>query len=509
MIRAQSIDHAAWGFLRHRFVRALFASMLVVLAAQWAAMLVRSTLWVVHSRADQTPLSLALYLLDLIGSPIILLACVIVLSAATDWLHRRVIALMALPALACGAWAMAMVAYIAAHLLVLTGAVFALGAHVEFSPAVRKVATLVARQDLAQNLAMVAFGLFGALVMIEAALWSLWQLLASRESFLAARGWRPPVGQLISTFWRRLGLPAFLAHFSRDRIGISLLYFAVAFFNTGLIAVAITGLFLAAGDWNWFLNQLRPENGFMAITGVALVGVLAINAFGAGRLVASIANRRATRIYQAVREWDARAPVVFLRAFDQDRAKLRAVSFDPFVKLAAGVGAARTMDEILLEHASPYGPLIAIGDPRDPTPPLGAARVFVPGEDRSWQNVVSNLVTAAKAVVICPSQTEGVRWEMELIGRVGVLERAIYLGNPELSAEASTALFAALHPEAELCVKRGQRPVAAFYDPARGWRVLSAQRLSVQTVTIALNIALQALFGFKGVPVTGRNSRIG
>ena len=93
---------------------------------------------------------------------------------------------------------------------------------------------------------------------------------------------------------------------------------------------------------------------------------------------------------------------------------------------------------------------------------------------------------------------------MELIGRVGARERTIYLGNPELGVEASTALFAALHPEALLHVKRGQRPIAAFHDPVRGWRVLSARRLSVQTVTIALNVALQALFGLKGVPLGGR-----
>jgi hypothetical protein len=45
-------------------------------------------------------------------------------------------------------------------------------------------------------------------------------------------------------------------------------------------------------------------------------------------------------------------------------------------------------------------------------------------------------------------------------------------------------------------------PVALFFDPARGCRVLTARRLTAPTYTVALNIALQALFGAKGVPLT-------
>ena len=49
---------------------------------------------------------------------------------------------------------------------------------------------------------------------------------------------------------------------------------------------------------------------------------------------------------------------------------------DPLLKLTAGVAQARMLDEILLEDASPYGPVQAIGDPTEGIPPLGAARIF-------------------------------------------------------------------------------------------------------------------------------------
>src|SRR5262249_40526891 len=161
---------------------------------------------------------------------------------------------------------------------------------------------------------------------------------------------------------------------------------------------------------------------------------------GIGHRFARVAARCATHIYQRVREWDSRPPVIFLRAFTQDDIRVAAGTRDPLLKLTAGVAATRTLDEILFEHASPSGPLIAIGDPANPTPPLGAARIFVKGE--SWHEVVTSLVDASKAIVMCPSRTEGVRWELDLIDGRGLFPRTMFLANPERSASETTELFA-------------------------------------------------------------------
>jgi hypothetical protein len=150
-----------------------------------------------------------------------------------------------------------------------------------------------------------------------------------------------------------------------------------------------------------------------------------------------------------------------------------------------------------LEHASCYGPVIAIGDPRDPVPPLGAARVFAPDDGQDWQTIVRALVGASKAVVICPNETDGVKWELDLIATEGVRSRAIYLANPELPAATNDMLFARISPEgAALVMSKRQTPIVAFLDPQRGWRVLTtSRRPCVQTYVIALNMALQALLG--------------
>src|SRR5262249_55921737 len=81
--------------------------------------------------------------------------------------------------------------------------------------------------------------------------------------------------------------------------------------------------------------------------------------------------------------------------------------------------------------------------------------------------------------------------------------KVIFLANPLLSIEQTHALFARLappgqHPE----LKPGQTPIAAYMDPGRAWVVLTTKRSPcVETYTVALNYALQALLGMKGAPL--------
>jgi hypothetical protein len=119
----------------------------------------------------------------------------------------------------------------------------------------------------------------------------------------------------------------------------------------------------------------------------------------------------------------------------------------------------------------------------------------------SWHEVVTSLVDASKAIVMCPSRTEGVRWELDLIGGRALFPRTMFLANPERSASETTELFAEI-ADVSIQIPARQIPVALFFDPARGCRVLTATRLTAPTYIVALNMALQALFGAKGVLLT-------
>lgn len=233
--------------------------------------------------------------------------------------------------------------------------------------------------------------------------------------------------------------------------------------------------------------------------------LLILKLAGVGRVLTRRAETVATRVYQDVRRWDGRAPIIFLRAFTQDDDLLAGGTRDPLLKLTVGVAEARTLDEILLEHATAYGPVVAIGNPTEKIPPLGAARILVQGE--GWQEVVTSLTQAARAVVICPGRTEGVGWELALISAGGRIPRTIFLANPELEGAETMTLFGSIAGVA-LELSPRELPVGMFFDPSIGCRVLTAKKLSVQAYTIALNLALQTLFGLEGFPPIHPESRL-
>ncbi len=474
MTNVRSVDRAAAGYVRHRFVRALNASF-VVAALFGFVVLVAGVLVQASAQGDYSmwagaPLAIPLLIVLMVLPTMLAIA---VAGALVDLVHRRLVALVALPV-----WSV----------LSVLMAVASISALAQLAGGELPASANAAAPEV--NLfAVAAFCVSGAAIFYELARQAWWQLTASAADFRSARGWRPPLFRLFTTFRRHMGLPSFLAHVGKNRLTATMLYFAVAVLNVGLAMLLLLPVMLVTPSER--TDNFDPQ---AMIVGMAVL--LGLNVIGAGALLSRLADGRATKIYQGVREWDARAPIVFLRAFDQDKERLKARGGDAFARWPAGVGKARTLDEILLEHGSPYGPVIAIGDPRDPTPPLGAARVFVPEQGDRWQDVVQGLARAAKAVVMCPNHGEGVQWELDLLAQAGGRVHAVYLASPELSRADTLALFQRLVPDLPE-IAAAQHLIAAY--PLKGeWRVLTARRLSVDSYTTALNTALQALFGPSG-----------
>lgn len=487
--QATSIDYAASGFLRHRFVRALSASLMVLTVFLCLFWLTTSffALDIPQIDAATGAALVAAVAVVLVAMFVPLIALIGVASALIDKLDRRIVA----------------IAVIAACLWLIQFCAFVLNGVIRAAPNPDMIRQ-INEAGIQTWQVWTSFGVMIGLVILafELIAWGVWQVFATREGWRAARGWRPSGWKIFSTVFRCLGLPGFLAGFARGRWGLTFLYFLEALMNAGLICVLVVPFYLTGP------NVGDQGLDTVIVTNIALASLFMLNIIGLGALIDRIADRSATQIYQRVRDWDGRAPVIFLRDFDQDRDRLRAHGIDPLVKLPAGVGASRTMDEILLEHASPYGPVIAIGDPRDTTPQLGAARVYVPNADLSWQNVVTSLVQASKAIVMCPTSSKGVAWELELLKSAGAEQRTIFLANPETPADETARLFAQAAPGAAAPpLARKQIAIAAYHDPQRGWRVLSARRQTVQTTTIALNIALQSMLGEEGVELIRNKSQ--
>ena len=478
--RIERIEPAAAGLLLGKAFRALVSAVSVfVVSAATAAMVWRALEIVVAGDAQRAELACLAPTMFLALA--ILFGGVLVSGWILDRLPRRIVAVVLVAYL---------LQYAGSALLVVLGATLTVLGAVEPPPDLENVRWWQAAAAYVWLLVIIgAFGWSGLR-------FGLWMLFVPREHYFAARGWRPR-GTFLGTVFRYLGLPPFLAVVREGRVRLGALYLAVAIVNSGVIGwfvlapLLIVPAELTEPFWN---------------AGTALVGVLMVaQLVGVGRWLVRRADALAVDVYRRVREWDERPPVVFLRRFDRDAEKLLPGGQDATAMLA-GVWQFRTLDDVLLETASGYGPLVAIGDPRDPIPPLGAARIFVADMGADWQVVVRDLVEASRVVVMWVSDSAGVRWELRLLGE-DVGAKRILLADPRLSDEHNLALFGEVALElASMTPEAGQKPIAAFVDPEEGWRLLTARYETLQVYTAAISYALQAMFGADG-PVPGRSPR--
>jgi hypothetical protein len=88
---------------------------------------------------------------------------------------------------------------------------------------------------------------------------------------------------------------------------------------------------------------------------------------------------------------DTRAPVLYLRAFEDD-------------------DEAQILEYSLAEVMQDVGPFVAVGRPGDKLPPLGASRSYQP--DDNWQSYVLDLLDRAVLVVMLAGRTQGLQWEL-------------------------------------------------------------------------------------------------
>jgi hypothetical protein len=95
---------------------------------------------------------------------------------------------------------------------------------------------------------------------------------------------------------------------------------------------------------------------------------------------------------------DARAPILYLRSFDDDAA------LDPG-------GSGKTIEVRLAEVFRKLGPVISIGKPGEKLPELGTNRFYVSDDD--WRTAIEYFLRRAQAIVILVGGSPGVRWEVE------------------------------------------------------------------------------------------------
>ena len=227
---------------------------------------------------------------------------------------------------------------------------------------------------------------------------------------------------------------------------------------------------------------------------------------GLAGFVFMFAQRRTAAEYQQVRDWDDRPPILFLRAFRQDNKPLDTRHDGLLNRMFSFSNKFLTLDALLLDVASPYGPVIAIGQPGESLPPLGAARQYVTGD--GWREVVDQLMTRARFIIVCVDDTDGIAWEIERLVVAGHLEKTMFLANPLLKGELlpKVLLHTAKSEDArELVPTNGdllnnsasgeQIPIAVTVQDAGRLHVTYTMRLWVGTYWCAINECLLSELG--------------
>lgn len=163
----------------------------------------------------------------------------------------------------------------------------------------------------------------------------------------------------------------------------------------------------------------------------------------------AIARRTAAPDASAVLAADPRAPVLYLRPFQQEE--------ETFAELPWGwrdvwANADRvimrrswrrlTLEQYLgMEVSGRIGPFVALGNPFDfVSPEGGAARTYV--ADDEWTKHFEEMVHRARCIVMMAASSENVLWELGQIRSMGLEQRLIVLTRPKLARKTKTEAWA-------------------------------------------------------------------
>jgi hypothetical protein len=203
------------------------------------------------------------------------------------------------------------------------------------------------------------------------------------------------------------------------------------------------------------------------------------------RVVGNFSQRMSRRFMRVSLEQaqavDHRRPVLFLRSFRDDTVALAAPPSGFFYKLFGYADRNKTLDQLLLEEGTTLGPVVALGNPNDPVPFYGAARGYAKHSD--WQKLISDLMDAAVAIVICVDETPSLWWEIEHVNRNGHLGKTLLLLHPKYGAKESTSeIIRKIEQTFGLSLsgtRWGRGKTFGFWlDPMMGLRVGVASRFS-------------------------------
>ncbi len=205
------------------------------------------------------------------------------------------------------------------------------------------------------------------------------------------------------------------------RRGVRLLLAALVYLGGLAAAVAVL--------WLWgelYKAQGRtPDKATQNYMGISFASVL-LMAHGLARRVT------ARRAREWARRHGGRPPVLLLRAFSDDQARVGDKTY-----LVPALSRPVTLEEIVAEQFAAFGPVLAVGKPGQFLPPVGAGRLWL--KDERWQKGVHILLEECQYVVMVLGRAhgqDGLAWEIEQIKDLDLLSKLVLVVPPVSEEEA-------------------------------------------------------------------------
>jgi len=127
-----------------------------------------------------------------------------------------------------------------------------------------------------------------------------------------------------------------------------------------------------------------------------------------------------------VRSDDNRPPILLLRSFKDETVRIN--RFGLLLSLIPKVFKRERADEFLEKTLRSYGPVTAIGRPRETLPSLGAAREYA--SDDHWMSLVETRIRESELLIAILGGTKGFAWEMSSILRLSAKQKLILIVPP-------------------------------------------------------------------------------
>jgi hypothetical protein len=209
-----------------------------------------------------------------------------------------------------------------------------------------------------------------------------------------------------------------------------------------------------------------------------------------------VGKRLLTRRAKDLLGRDSLPPVLLLRSFRDDRMSVRTMStLRRVLFLQYFPWNYTTFEEMLVGIFEPFGPVVAIGRPREVLPPFGAAREWL--DNDKWQARVDELLARCRFVVFMVGDLEGNRglqWEAERVFARCPLQKVVFVIPPlanrtarhrwsglvalsrgRLPKAVGDVLAATFAEDGSPIVLRGRRRLA-FRGRPRWWRTRRWER---------------------------------